>query len=163
MSKNYILTGICREKFPNINDYVGWIDRLSRSDIDFTVTDLGVAADIKGFLELIRPSFKLSPEPGIPHRFGVVSVDGSYVPLSVEIITANNLIDEGQRWSTEGSLEIIDPIGTGRAEFDWIPGSGVLKLKQISGDVIENPSSAFLGNLASISGIKDYLHLYGTL
>lgn len=161
MSKNYILTGIGRENFPNINDYIDWIDKLSRTDIDFTVTDLGVTTDVKGFLEMIKPSFKLSPEPGITHRFGVVTVDGSYVPLSVGITIVNNLIDEGQRWSTDGFLEISDPIGTGRAEFDWVPDYGTLKLKQISGDVIENPSSEFLGNLASISGIKDYL--YGTL
>lgn len=163
MSKNYILTGIGRERFPSINDYVDWIDRLSRSDIDFTVTDLGVAADINGFLEMIRPSYKLSPELGTYNRFGVVTVDGSYIPLYVQISSINCLANSGDSWSTEGSLEIIDPIGTGRAEFDWIPDSGVLKLKQISGDVIENPSSEFLGNLASISGIKDYLHLYGTL
>lgn len=158
MSKNYILTGIGREKFPGINDYIDWITRLSKTDIDFTVTDLGVAADIKGFLEMIRPSFKLSPEPGISHRFGVVSVDGSYVPLSVEITSVNSLNSLGQ-WSTDGFLEISDPTGSGRAEFSWIPDIGTIKLNHISGDEFGNPSSVFLGNLESISGLKDYLYV----
>lgn len=160
MSKNYILTGIGREKFDNVKGYIDWVTELSKTDIDFTVTDLGVAADIRGFLELIRPSFKLSPEPGITHRFGVVTVDGSYVPLSVGITIVNSLNGYDQ-WSTEGFIEISDPIGTGKAEFDWIPDYGTLKLKQISGDVFGNPSSKFLSNLKSISGLKTYL--YGTI
>lgn len=160
MSKNYILTGIGRERFTNINDYIDWITRLSRTDIDFIVTDLGVAADVKGFLEMIKPSFKLSPEPWTFNRFGVVTTDGSYVPLYVEISSINRFVDDGESWSTKGSLEISDFGSHNRAEFDWVPDIDVLKLKQISGDDLEGPSSIFLGNLASISGIKSYL--YGT-
>lgn len=157
MSKYYILTGIGREKFHNMSDYIKWITELSKTDIDFTVTDLGVAADIKGFLELIRPSFKLSPEPGHFHRFGVVSVDGFYVPLSVKITVVSSY-DVHDQWSTDGYLEISDLHSC--AEFYWIPDSGVLKLKQISGDEPEGPSPVFLDNLASIGGLKSYL--YGT-
>lgn len=158
MSKYYILTGIGRERFHNTSDYIEWVTELSKTDIDFTVTDLGVAADIRGFLELIRPSFKLSPELGHFHRFGVVSVDGSYVPLSVKITVVNSLGVRDQ-WSTEGFIEISDLHSC--AEFYWIPDSGVLKLKQISGDEPPGgPSPVFLDNLASIGGLKSYL--YGT-
>ena len=158
MSKYYILTGIGREKFYDIKDYIKWVTELSKTDVDFTVTDLGVAADIKGFLELIRPSFKLSPEPGIPHRFGVVSVDGSYVPLSVKITVVDSF-DVHDQWSTEGFIEISDLHSC--AEFYWVPDSGALKLKQISGDEPGGPSPVFLDNLASIGGLKSYL--YGTV
>jgi hypothetical protein len=158
MSKYYILTGIGREKFHNTSDYIEWINELSKTDIDFTVTDLGVAVDIRGFLELIRPSFKLSPEPGHFHRFGVVSVDGSYVPLSVKITVVNNL-GVSDRWSTEGFIEISDLHSC--AEFYWVPDSGALKLKQISGDEPGGPSPVFLDNLATIGGLKSYL--YGTV
>ena len=156
MSKYYILTGIGREKFHSMNDYIEWVTELSKTDIDFTVTDLGVAADIKGFLELIRPSFKLSPEPGIPHKFGVVSVDGSYVPLLVTLTVVNNL-GVRDRWSTEGFIEISDPNGSNRAEFYWVPDSGRLLPKQISGSVPSGPSPVFLDDLASI-GLKSYIH-----
>ena len=158
MSKYYILTGIGREKFYDIKDYIKWVTELSKTDVDFTVTDLGVAADIKGFLELIRPSFKLSPEPGIPHRFGVVSVDGSYVPLSVKITVVDSF-DVHDQWSTEGFIEIS--VLHSCAEFYWVPDSGALKLKQISGDEPGGPSPVFLDNLASIGGLKSYL--YGTV
>ena len=154
MSKYYILTGIGREKFHSMNDYIEWVTELSKTDIDFTVTDLGVAADIKGFLELIRPSFKLSPEPGIPHKFGVVSVDGSYVPLSVKITVVDSF-DVHDQWSTEGFIEISDLHSC--AEFYWVPDSGALKLKQISGDEPGGPSPVFLDDLASI-GLKSYIH-----
>lgn len=157
MSKYYILTGIGREKFHNTSDYIKWVTELSKADIDFTVTDLGVAADIKGFLELIRPSFKLSPEPRHFHRFGVVSADGSYVPLSVKITVVSSY-DVHDQWSTEGFIEISDLHSC--ADFYWIPDSGVLKLKQISGDEPGGPSPVFLDNLASIGGLKSYL--YGT-
>ena len=154
MSKYYILTGIGREKFHSMNDYIEWVTELSKTDIDFTVTDLGVAADIKGFLELIRPSFKLSPEPGIPHKFGVVSVDGSYVPLSVKITVVDSF-DVHDQWSTEGFIEISDLHSC--AEFYWVPDSGRLLPKQISGSVPSGPSPVFLDDLASI-GLKSYIH-----